>query len=132
MNRTKGILAAGTFTGLILITILALGFGSLQASSAEKGVDMPTTAEIAPPAVDNLNAEAALQEWQAYSAELEQTILTLQARDAAYQEQLDAANETILSLQDDINAANSAPVYEEHEEHEQHESEEHEYGEYDD
>jgi hypothetical protein len=47
MDRKKGILAAGTFTGLILITILALGFGNFQASAAGEGVSMPNTAETA-------------------------------------------------------------------------------------
>jgi hypothetical protein len=53
VNRTKSIIAAGTFTGLILITILALGFGSLQANSEGTAV-MPDTAEIAPPATDKM------------------------------------------------------------------------------
>lgn len=123
MNRTKGILAAGTFTGLILITILALGFGRLQASSADNNAELPATAEIVPPSTDNADMEQALQEWQNYSHELEQTISALQARDVAYQQQLEAANATITSLQDEINNTNSVSRFEEHEsnEHEAHE-----------
>jgi hypothetical protein len=132
MNRTKSIIAAGTFTGLILITILALGFGRLQANS-EGTIVVPDTVEIAPPATDNMELEQALQEWQDYSVELEQTIQTLQERDIAYQQQLEAANETIIHLEGQVNGANSS-YYEEDEshEHEEHEDEEHEYGEYDD
>lgn len=132
MNRTKSIIVAGTFTGLILITMLALGFGRLQANSEGTAV-MPDTAEMAPPATGNMEMEQALQEWQTYSAELERTIQTLQERDLAYQQQLEAANETILQLEGQINSANNS-YYEEDESHkyEEHEHEEHEYGEYDD
>jgi hypothetical protein len=129
MDRKKGILAAGTFTGLILITILALGFGSLRTSSAVSEATTPPTAEVAAPAANSPDADQALQEWQTYSAELEQTIQTLLERDALYQQQLDTANETITSLQDEVNAANSASYHEE-EEHEEYEEYEHE--EYDD
>lgn len=122
MDRKKGILAAGTFTGLILITILALGFGSLQASSADSGANDPAAAGVVAPASNNTDAEQALREWQAYGAELEQTIQTLQERDAVYQQQLQSANDTITTLQNEVNAANSAPSYGQ----EQHENEEHE------
>lgn len=132
MNRKKSIIAAGTFTGLVLITILALGFGSLRAKAEETAVKSDT-AEIAPPATDNMELEQALQEWQNYSAELEQTVRTLQERDLTYQQQLEAANETIIQLEGQVNTANSS-FREEDESHEreEHEYEEHEYGEYDD
>lgn len=141
MNRTKGILAAGTLTGLVLITILALGFGNLQAKSVEDTAVAPAT-EVTLPQTNGLTAEEALQAWQDYSAELEQTVRTMQDRDTVYQQQLDAANQTILQLQDQINSANNPPAYYddddddryEHEEreHEEREHEEHENGEYDD
>jgi hypothetical protein len=133
MNRTRSILAAGTFTGLVLITILALGFSNSQAKSAEDAAAAPSSARISLPQTNSMSDEEALQAWQAYSAELEQTVHTLQDRDTAYQQQLDAANQTILQLQDQINSSNSAPTYYdddeyEHEEHE-HEEGEHEFGE---
>ncbi|MCB8945662.1 MAG: hypothetical protein H6658_18080 [Ardenticatenaceae bacterium] len=137
MTRTKAILAAGTFTGLVLITILALGFGRLQAGAAGETAVTPAALEVQMPQTDGATNEEALKAWQEYSAELEQTVQTMQERDAAYQQQLDVANQTILQLQDQINSANSAPVsddrweHEEHE-HEEHEYEEHEYGEHDD
>jgi len=125
MNRTKAILAAGTFTGLVLITILALGFGNLQAKT--DGAAEATAVNIQLPETTNMTNEQALQAWQEYSAELEQTVQTMQERDAAYQQQLEAANQTILQLQDQMNSANSAPVHYEEHEHEEHEHEEHEY-----
>jgi predicted nucleic acid-binding Zn-ribbon protein len=134
MNRTKGILAAGTLTGLVLITILALGFGNLQAKSADDTAVAPAAAEVSLPQTNGLTTEEALQAWQDYSVQLEQTVQTMQGRDAAYQQQLDAANQTIIQLQDQINSANSAPAssfFGEHEEHE-HEEHEHEFGEHDD
>lgn len=111
MNRTKGILAAGTFTGLVLITLLALGFGGLGAS-ADSGTAVPqeaTALTIEP--TTNSSTDEALQAWQQYSAELEQTVQTLQNRESTYAAQIDASNQTILQLQDQINnskAANSA------------------------
>jgi len=131
MNRKKGIIAAGTFTGLILLTILALGFGSLQTSSADSEADS-SAADISPPATDNVNAEQALQQWQTYGAELEQTVRTLQERDLAYQQQLEQANQTITTLQNEINANNSAPANQQYKEHERAEHESYEFGERDD
>lgn len=137
MDRKKGILAAGTLTGLVLITLLALGFGNLQAKSAEDTAVAPATAEVTLPETNGMAAEDALQAWQDYSTELEQTVRTMQDRDAAYQQQLDAANQTILQLQDQINSVNSAPAYygdddDDRYEHEEHEHEEHEHEDYDD
>lgn len=121
MNRTKGILAAGTLTGLVLITILALGFGNLRADrnadvaaeTAVSPVNVPaaTTASSAAGAQINEEAVQAVQAWQQYSAELEETVRTMQTREAAYQAQIEAANQTILQLQDSINTANSGASF---------------------
>jgi hypothetical protein len=137
MSRTKGILAAGTFTGLVLITILALGFGGLQAQSSQIVPAVPAT-EVGIPPANGLADEESLQAWQTYSAQLEQTVRILQERDNAYQQQLEASNQTILQLQDQVNSGNTSfGEHEEHEreEHEDHEHEEHEgfeFGEFDD
>jgi hypothetical protein len=139
MSRTKGILAAGTLTGLVLITILALGFGSLQAQSSRNMPFVPAT-EVGIPPTNSLANEETLQAWQDYSAQLEQTVRVLQERDIAYQQQLEASNQTILQLQDQMNSGRSTfGEHEEHEreehEHEEHEHEEHEgfeFGEFDD
>lgn len=108
MNRIKGILAAGTFTGLVLITLLALGFGGLGAS-ANSGTAVPQEATALPlEPTTNLSTDEAVQAWQQYSAELEQTVQTLQNRESTYAAQIDAANQTILQLQDQINSSNKA------------------------
>lgn len=118
MNRTKGILAAGTLTGLVLITILALGFGNLRADrnadvaaeTAVSPVNVSTATTASSAAGAQINEEA-VQAWQQYSAELEETVRTMQTREAAYQAQIEAANQTILQLQDSINTANSGASF---------------------
>ena len=137
MNRKKGILAAGTLTGLVLITILGLGFGNLGALASGGSSDTAVQQEIPQqPQVDSTDPAAAeaVQAWQDYSSELEQTVRVMQEREAAYQSQLDQANNTIVNLQDQVNTSNSAASssganYDdddryEHEEHESHESHE--------
>ena len=137
MNRKKGILAAGTLTGLVLITILGLGFGNLGAL-ASGGSDSTAVQQVIPqePQISTTDPAAAeaVQAWQDYSSELEQTVRVMQEREAAYQSQLDQANNTIVNLQDQVNTSNSAASssganYDdddryEHEEHESHESHE--------
>ncbi len=106
MNRTKGILAAGTLTGLVLITLLALGFGNLGATA-----DNATAVSQQPQIVTtDTAAQDAVQAWQDYSAGLEQTVRTLQERESAYQSQIDSANQTIVNLQGQVNSAGSNPV----------------------
>ncbi len=134
MNRHKGILAVGAFTGLIFITLLALGLGSLGAV-ADGGTAVPQEANQLPQSqTTNLAADEALKAWQQYSAELEETVRTMQNREGTYQSQIDIANQTILQLQDQINATDSATSggetytnddnYQDHEAHD--ENEEHE------
>jgi uncharacterized protein YlxW (UPF0749 family) len=131
MNRTKGILAAGTLTGLVIITLLGLGFSKLGAT-ADNTTAVPQEVPQQPQ-IDTADpaAQEAVKAWQDYSAELEQTVRTLQERENAYQSQINAANDTIVNLQDQVNSANSAASNTvsfgggEHEEHEEHEGFEH-------
>lgn len=130
MNRTKGILGAGTLTGLVLITILALGFGNIRGGAlADTAVGPATTEAPLLPQTKDLTGEEALQAWQTYSTELEQTVRTMQDREAAYQQQLDTANQTILQLQDQINSSSGNRSYDDddRDEHEEHEREEHDH-----
>lgn len=107
MDRKKGILAAGTLTGLVLITLLALGFGNLGATA-----DNATAVSQQPQIVTtDPAAQDAVQAWQEYSAGLEQTVRTLQERENAYQSQIDSANQTIVNLQGQVNIAGSNPVH---------------------
>lgn len=134
MNRTKGILAAGSLTGLIVMTMLALGFKNINAQTNEMGTVEPTPIIIQQPETGAATNEA-VQAWQTYSSDLENTVQTMQQREATYQAQIEAANQTILQMQDQANAANAAvgvqmgapvPTFRENEshEHEEHESEE--------
>lgn len=110
MNRTKGILAAGSLTGLVLITVLALGFSGLGAwgtGEAETAVTEPTPTIIQEPQVDQ-NASETVRAWQKYGRDLETTVQTMQEREAQYQAEIEAANQTILQLQDQVNSANAA------------------------
>ncbi len=149
MSRTKSILAAGSLTGLVLITILALGLRSINADSgteSSSAADSQTRIEIQQPQ-SGATADEALQSWQTYSSDLENTVQIMQEREAAYQSQIEAANLAIIELQDQVSSANTAvnqmgadthydddeyehEEYEEdddHEEHEDHEErEEHE------
>jgi prophage DNA circulation protein len=129
MNRTKGILAAGTLTGLVIITLLGLGFSNLGAakdSVSETAVPQEVIPQEPQIAATDPAAQEAVQAWQDYSAELEQTIRVMQERENAYQAQIEAANQTIVQLQDQVNSANSAASNtltsnifgHEHEEHE--------------
>lgn len=143
MNRTKGILAAGTLTGLVVITLLALGFGNLGASGGQ-GETNTAVSEPAPviieqqQPVDNSADEAAVQAWQEYTTQLENTVQTMQSRENEYQAQLDAANQTIINLQDQMNTANAAagaPTHyddDDHGEHEDHDDDHGEHEEHDD
>ncbi len=132
MNRKSGILAAGTLTGLVVIIILVFGMSGLNAaennSTALPPVVEPLTVDQ--PAVDATHSES-LQAWQTYSSDLEKAVETLQTREGQYQAELNAANETILQLQDQINTANSAPASDDHDDHDHDDDhdahEEHEY-----
>jgi hypothetical protein len=112
MNRTKGILAAGTLTGLVIITLLGLGFGNLGALASGSNESDTAVPQVLPqePQISTADpaAQDAVQAWQAYSAELEQTVRTLQERENAYQSQIATANQTIVNLQGQANSAASA------------------------
>lgn len=118
MNRLKGILIAGTLTGFILIAVIVLevrraNSAGVQAISPDiTGQNQPTV---------GLTGDEAVQAWQAYSRELENTVRVLQERDAQYRAELDAANTTIIQLQDQINSGNQLAGFRGHEEHEEHE-----------
>ena len=143
MNRMKGILAAGTLTGVIVLTILVFGFGSTNAQSQEAStaqdivvqpVVMPDNSETA------VTNSAELQSLQDYNQQLEAALQVMQDREAVYQAQIEQANRTVLGLQDQLNAqiqSQPAAVFNQaapsaFSSHENHESESHEGFEHDD
>ena len=142
MNRKKGILAAGTLTGLVLITILGLGFGNLGAIASGSNDSNTAVQQVLPqePQINTTDpaAEEAVQAWQDYSTELEQTVRVMQEREATYQSQLEQANGTIVNLQDQINSANSAAssgggaYYDDDDGYEEHDDDDDHYEEHED
>jgi len=114
MSRIKAILAAATFTGLVLITILALGPGSLNVQAAANAPEV-SASEASTLAANGSPSDETLQAWQQYSTQLEETVRILQQRDAAYQQQLQRANLTIVQLQQQINNGNAQRSFRENE-----------------
>ena len=127
MNRTKGIIVAATLTGLLLITILALGFGKVATKSAESAASTPNATELTSSDATNEQLRQELNSWQEYSKQLEQTVRIMQGREAQYQQQLESANQVIVQLQDQINRGNTIRPRSFFEENESHE-----FGEFDD
>lgn len=144
MNRMKGILAAGTLTGLLLVTGLAFGFGkSDKEVVSETAVPQEIPETIVNPIVipeepvENVwvktgaNTETAVSgnadEQSIYTQQLESALQTMQAREAEYRTQIDTANQTILQLQDRVNSQITASASSNYTEYE-----DDEYGEYED
>ncbi len=121
MNRLKGIFVAGTLTGLVLITILALGFGKVRAKPVENTADTLAVPGNSLTTTSDSEIKQQLQGWQTYSAELEQTVRIMQEREAQYQQQLDSANQIIIQLQNEISRSKSARFNDFFEEDESHE-----------
>ncbi|MFN2190445.1 MAG: hypothetical protein ACK2T3_16905 [Candidatus Promineifilaceae bacterium] len=131
MSRTKSLLAAGTFIGLVLITIMALGLGTLKAQPAGDANAAPES-NAQPTASNDLTDEETIQAWKDYSTQLEQAVRALQERERIYQERLNTSNQTIVQLQDQINTNPAPPFFRNSDEHERQEHEGLEFGEFDD
>ena len=126
MNRTKSIIAAGSLTGLVLATVLALGFRDLTQVTQ---TTTPAPEIILQPLPPDSTADPTV-------AELQAQIDALLAREGQYQAVIEQANQTIIDLQTQQTPLLSAQMggggeYEEHDEHEEHEHDEHEEHEHD-
>lgn len=137
MNRIKAILAAGTLTGLVAVTAVVLGLGQAGVNTAAANDPAAAPSVIVNPVVlpaetdglgsaetqAQIEAMAATaqavsvqaaqtgqtaQAYQAYAQQLEAAVQVMQSREAEYQAQIEAANQTILQLQDQINSQTSA------------------------
>jgi len=116
MSRKKGILIAASLTGLVLVTFLTLGFGNVIAGSADSTGLSATSSSATSVDAGSADTQQELQAWKQYSQELENTVRIMQQREAQYQQQLAAANQTIVQLQNEINRASpsrSRPFFEE-------------------
>lgn len=96
MTRIKAIIAAGTLTGMVLVTGVAFGVRNLSANSNSQN-SSPTTV-------------------QSSSSQPQVDLQTMLEREAQYRQQLDAANKTIQELQS--RQAQRPFTGEEHEGHE--------------
>lgn len=135
MSQKKGILIAGTLTGLILMILLAFGFTSVTALFRQEEPQVDTTQPVAPiqviQPVDG-SSQADVQALQDYNAELENALQTMQEREAQYQQQLEAANQTITEMQQPVQPSFGNFEDDDRYEHEGYEHEEHEGFEHDD
>lgn len=118
MYRTKGILIAASLTALVLVTILALGFGKVIANSNDAAGGASSAAKLNPSGTGQGDLQQQLNAWQKYSQELEQTVRIMQQRETQYQQKLESANQKIVQLQQTINSGSflqARPFYEERE-----------------
>ncbi len=104
MDRMKGILTAGTLTGLVLMVALVFGFNDqgVKETATPTGPDIIVNPIVVP---EGSNAETADS---TYIQQLESAVQTMQSREAEYQTQIETANETILQLQDQVNSSRSS------------------------
>ena len=115
-KQIANLLGAGTLTGLILASIFLFGQGRFDNTSAleQQTMTNPVIVEVEPLAetviepITDPNAEAL----QAQNEQLHQALQTMQEREAAYQEQINIANDALAEQA----AANAAPAYEGEEE----------------
>jgi len=97
MNRLQGILAAGTLTGLIIITVLAFSWrdaaGQQGSLPAEGSLDSrPANAAM----INNDgDVQAQIAGLQRYNEQLESAVQIYQAREAQYQQQIELANQAL-------------------------------------
>ena len=80
-SQIRNILAAGTLTGLVMVMFFVFGPGPQQSEAAAD--------------------TSAMDAVQAQNAELATVVQNYQAREAAFQQQIEAANQTIQQLQSD-------------------------------
>ena len=100
MTQKKGILIAGTLTGLILLTMLAFGFANVSALfGRDDAQTVPPVPALQPGQALESSAPADIQALQDYVLRLESTVQTMQLREAQYQQRLQAANQVIVEMQ---------------------------------
>jgi hypothetical protein len=89
--RLKHLLAAGMLTGLVLATLIAFAWRDTSRTAADATQTTATLTMAAPAGTDTGQAE---------NAQLRQAVATMRAREKEYHTQLEAANRTIMQLQE--------------------------------
>jgi len=112
-QRLKHLLAAGILSGLVLATVIAFAWRDTSRADATQTGATPT-----------MSASQGTDTWRAENEQLRQAVETMRVREQAYQTQLEAANRTILQLQDGA----TQPRHDDDDEHGEHEHED-EHGE---
>lgn len=98
MNRLHTFLAAGGLTGLVLATMLALGFAPERQASATAAQSPTATSTVTPGAQTALpdgstpvDVDALLDQ----NRQLKEVLERMQRREAQYQEQIERANQAL-------------------------------------
>lgn len=97
MNRMRALLAAGGLTGLVLGTLLALGFGPDRLASAmdrrptASTVEMKVEGAAALPATGPADAGTLMEQ----NRQLKDALELMQAREAEYRRQIEQANQAL-------------------------------------
>ena len=130
MSQKKGIIAAGMLTGLVILTLLALGFTNVQALLKQDKPAAPLAEPL--PALQPADgaSTADVQALQDYTGELEAALQTMQDRETQYRQQLEAANQTITEMQQPVQPDFGRYEDDDRYEHEEYEHEEHEHEEF--
>lgn len=134
MNRMHALLVAGGLTGLMLATMLALGFGGDRSAAALDRLSAASTAEPTPPAITStLSAEtpADVDALQEQNRQLREAVRLMQTREAEYLRQIEAANQALGQTQGDAAMGpegeydDDRDEYDDHDEHDDHDDDDH-------
>jgi hypothetical protein len=101
MERRTTFFVVGSVAALVLVTLVALGFGSgNQRAAAQTAGTIGAMTLVA-----DSSGGVSLEQIQAENARLRTLLTTMQARETTYRQQVDAANQALLSQQSDNTAA---------------------------
>ena len=107
MNRRTVFFTIGSVAALIMVTLVALGFGGDYRSAAAQsfwGTDIPASIG-AMTLVTDPSGGASLEQIQAENVRLRTVLTTMQARETTYRQQVEAANQALLAQQSPNTAA---------------------------
>ena len=107
MNRRTVFFTSGSVAALVMVTLVALGFGGDYRSAAAQsfwGTDIPASIG-AMTLVTDPSGGASLEQIQAENVRLRTVLATMQARETTYRQQVEAANQALLAQQSPNTAA---------------------------
>ena len=107
MKRRTVFFTIGSVAALVMVTLVALGFGGDYRSAAAQsfwGTDIPASIG-AMTLVTDPSGGASLEQIQAENVRLRTVLTTMQARETTYRQQVEAANQALLAQQSPNTAA---------------------------